>query len=155
MKRRGKRIKASYADMYKDFERKDLVSSKVFKNIITVFNLLLIESITKTGHTYKFPFGLGNIGVYKYPRPNNKAAINWSNPVEGKATNYLSRHSEGYLVRWYWSKKKAFGANFPNTSLWRMRMRKTARKTLSQEVIENNAIKNYFYYYDQRTIYIN
>lgn len=98
----GGKLKSTIKDMYERFPLKGEVDFDTYKQVISVFNLIMASTIIETGHTYKWPFGLGNIGVYKYKSKNKYATFqNVYTDDHGKYLTHSFKHSEGYRVRWY------------------------------------------------------
>lgn len=119
--------KAAYL-LFKQQHPHEDVSFKQYRDILLMFNTLLVEHILSTGSRVRLPHGLGEISIAKYtPRRyktfTDKAGnlatipglpINWQKTREHKKIIYhLNAHTDGYKFRWKWFKSRARFAAAP------------------------------------------
>lgn len=131
-------------DSYKHFKKKYpeiKVDEKTYKCLCQDFNKIIVRECLN-GSIFKLPFNMGSIFCKKFP-------INWDKPLvnvietirQRKRIYHLNKHSEGWNVRWAWSKINKKTTNKIYYSFTATRYNKRA---LSKVMFEPGGYKKFF-----------
>lgn len=131
------------------------VSSKLYLQILSEFNEMLVQVMLDENIDYKLPYNLGTIGIRKYkPKfktENGKIIANklpidpietrklWESNPDAKArkiyVRFNNKHSEGFVFKLYWAKSKAL---FKNKTIYTMSFKRSFKRMLAQRIKEKS-----------------
>lgn len=104
--------KATAIGAYKDFPKKKLVGSNLFKQILKEFGSVLMQTLL-TGEEVVLPSRLGTWQIVSYK--SNKEMIDFQSTKKyGRRIPFVNLHSDGEQGRLHWDKSQA---NFRHKSM--------------------------------------
>lgn len=89
------------------------LSYSEFRNVITEFNLKLIDRILE-GYEFTVPYRLGKLSIKKIKRRFDKPMIDWGTTMKLKnetGETKLVYFTDDYFCRWYWYKRACHVTN--------------------------------------------
>ena len=109
------------------------ISQKDYKNICRDFNKMIVEDI-KEGKEARIPHSLGMFWGKKYKNNYANLAVDFkATKDEGRTIYHLNHETDGWRVRWLWSKRNNAATNliyysFQPTSTNKKALSKAFRK---------------------------
>jgi hypothetical protein len=97
-------------DMYSFYKQNtpNPLSYKEYKEVVYPYLDGIMDLIIHQGHTHKLSAFLGSFRIQKTPINYEKLNYDWhSYKTTGIKTFHLNQHSDGFKVRFVWSKKDA------------------------------------------------
>jgi len=95
---------------YRDYRKKNKgthydIDQGEYKRLVKIILNEVLEEV-QSGHTYKFPYNLGEFYIYK--KRQKRKPIDWQNTKKfGKYIYHLNLHSDGLIYKYKWNKSKA------------------------------------------------
>lgn len=137
-------------DIWQSYENKDKIpgatlkqKEKNFKNILKIFNSILLKTLIETGETIKLPKRSGYLSIRKKDHSKRKI-LNFHHYREtGEKLYYRNLHTDNSHV--YFVYEKCGYHTLPNGGLFLFNPVKHARKTLAARLLSEPSLINKYY----------
>ena len=130
-------------EAYKFFrqENKELkIDRTTYKKICYMFNKSICKDVLD-GKIIKLPHALGTLYIKKYKMNLDKPKLDLNETKKaGKKIYHLNFHSDGYQVRWYWSK---FNSLMRNLYFYRFKPTRYNSRDLAKIMKQEGGHKRY------------
>jgi len=84
-------------DYYRTYPKKEKVDSKLYRQIVSTFNRLLMEALMETGYEFQLPGRMGTLSIRK--RKGGKLMDFGHYQKTGEKIIQKNRHSHGYYAK--------------------------------------------------------
>lgn len=114
-----------------------------YKRILEEMCNVILEHVLNRSEGFKMPYGLGFIQIGKYkPKALNSKSLSvdyQASKIYGKTIYHLNEHSDGYKVRFHWSRVPQ---TFPDRFKYQLSLVRANKRRLAKLVFDNHDYVN-------------
>ena len=142
----GTMTETKFVQWYEDEIKRDFdLTTHQFKLILTTFFRHFKQALVSTGYRYKLPSRFGAMTIAKQKTSGkSKKVINWKETkAQGRHVYYKNRHSSDFFAKLVWDKNHHY-CGIGNKPLFKFKTVRPMKKLISEEILNNNRIEDYY-----------